>query len=274
MTDMVANPNQPPTPEPVLRIRGLSKAFGAKRVLDRLDLDVREGECLAILGPSGCGKSVLLKHIIGLLAPDEGEIFYRGRSICDMGDEELNAVRREFGMLFQGAALFDSLTVGENVSFALREHTNLSPAEIAARVDEKLALVGLPGIARLKPSELSGGMKKRVGLARAIAMDPRVILYDEPTTGLDPVMVTIIDMLTKRMNERLGVTTILVTHDLVSAFRVADRLAMHFGGRIIATGTPEEFRSSGNEIVQQFIRGSAEGPITEMHHNLRFGVSA
>lgn len=255
--------------EPILTIRGLSKSFGRKKVLDDLSLEVRQGECLAILGPSGCGKSVLLKHIIGLLSPDEGEILYRGRSICEMGDDELNALRREFGMLFQGAALFDSLSVGENVSFGLREHTSLSKAEIDAIVDEKLAVVGLPGIAQMKPSELSGGMKKRVGLARAIAMNPRVILYDEPTTGLDPVMVTIIDGLMKRMNRDFDVTTLLVTHDLVSAFRVADRLAMHFGGKIIATGTPEEFRKSDNEIVRQFIQGSAEGPITEMHHSVR-----
>ena len=255
--------------EPILKIRGICKSFGRKKVLDGLDLDVYEGEVLAILGPSGCGKSVLLKHIIGLLTPDEGEIFYRGRAVCEMNEEELNALRRDFGMLFQGAALFDSLTVGENVSFGLREHTRLGPAEIEAIVEEKLALVGLPGIARMRPAELSGGMKKRVGLARAIAMNPKVILYDEPTTGLDPVMVTIIDTLTKRMNEKLGVTTVLVTHDLVSAFRVADRLAMHFGGRIIAVGTPAEFRASGNEIVKQFITGSTEGPITEMHESVR-----
>lgn len=261
--------NDTATREPLIRIRGLSKRFGGKLVLNQLDLDVYEGEILVVLGPSGCGKSVLLKHIIGLLAPDEGEILYRGKSICEMDEEELNSVRKEFGMLFQGAALFDSLTVGENISFGLREHTDLPMDEIQRIVNEKLTLVGMPGIADMKPSELSGGMKKRVGLARAIAMNPKVLLYDEPTTGLDPVMVTIIDQLTRDMNQKLDITTVLVTHDMVSAYRNADRMAMHFNGRIIATGTVEEFRQSDNEIVQQFIQGSAEGPITEMHHSIR-----
>ncbi len=254
--------------EPLIKIRGLNKKFGNKVILKDLDLDVYEGEILVILGPSGCGKSVLLKHIIGLLEPDSGEIYYKNKAISSLTDEELNELRKEFGMLFQGAALFDSLTVGDNISFGLREHTDLSKEKIDAIVEEKLAMVGMPGIANMKPSELSGGMKKRVGLARAIAMDPHVILYDEPTTGLDPVMVTIIDKLTKRMNEKPNVTTILVTHDMVSAFRIADRMAMHFGGSIIETGTVEEFKNSKNEIVKQFVTGSAEGPITKIHNSV------
>jgi phospholipid/cholesterol/gamma-HCH transport system ATP-binding protein len=255
--------------EPLIKIRNICKSFGNKKVLDNLNLDIYKGEILVILGPSGCGKSVLLKHIMGLLQPDEGDIFYKGKSICKLNEIELNEIRKDFGMLFQGAALFDSLTVGENVSFGLREHTNLSKEEIDKIVEEKLAMVGLPGISHMNPAELSGGMKKRVGLARAIAMNPKVILYDEPTTGLDPVMVTVIDQLTKRVNSSPDITTILVTHDMVSAFRIADRLAMHFNGRIIETGTIEEFKNSKNEVVQQFITGAADGPITREHHSIK-----
>jgi phospholipid/cholesterol/gamma-HCH transport system ATP-binding protein len=251
--------------ETIISVEGLFKAFGAKKVLKGLTIDVKKGEILVIIGPSGCGKSVLLKHIMGLLSPDSGSIYYAGNEVTKFNEAEFNIMRKRFGMLFQGAALFDSLTVGENISFGLREHTNLSKTAIDKIVNEKLELVGMPGIAELKPAQLSGGMKKRVGLARAIAMDPDVLLYDEPTTGLDPVMVTIIDKLTVDMNKKLGCTTILVTHDMKSAFRIADRIAMHFNGQIIEVGTRDEIMRSTNPVVKQFIDGSEDGPITLSH---------
>lgn len=251
--------------ETVISVRDLHKAFGPKKVLRGLTIDVRKGEILVIIGPSGCGKSVLLKHIMGLLTPDSGSIYYAGKEVTRFSEAEFNVMRKRFGMLFQGAALFDSLTVGENISFGLREHTDLPKSAIDKIVNEKLELVGMPGIADLKPAQLSGGMKKRVGLARAIAMDPDVLLYDEPTTGLDPVMVTIIDKLTVDMNRKLGCTTILVTHDMKSAFRIADRIAMHFNGQIIEVGTRDEIMRSTNPVVKQFIDGSEEGPITLSH---------
>ena len=251
--------------ETIISVKDLFKSFGAKKVLKGLTIDVKKGEILVIIGPSGCGKSVLLKHIMGLLSPDSGAIYYAGNEVTKFSEAEFNTMRKRFGMLFQGAALFDSLTVGENISFGLREHTNLSKTEIDKIVNEKLELVGMAGIAELKPSQLSGGMKKRVGLARAIAMDPDVLLYDEPTTGLDPVMVTIIDKLTVDMNKKFGCTTILVTHDMKSAFRIADRIAMHFNGQIIEVGTRDEIMRSTNPVVKQFIEGSEDGPITLSH---------
>ncbi len=251
--------------ETILSVKNVFKTFQDKKVLNGLSIDVKKGEILVIIGPSGCGKSVLLKHIIGLLNPDSGNIYYGSHDITKFSEYELNRMRMTFGMLFQGAALFDSLTVGENVSFGLREHTKLSKAEIDKIVEEKLTLVGMPGIANLKPAQLSGGMKKRVGLARAIAMNPEVLLYDEPTTGLDPVMTTIIDKLTIDMNKKLGCTTILVTHDMKSAFRIADRIAMHFNGQIIYSGTKDEIKNSSDPIVRQFIDGTEEGPITLAH---------
>jgi len=251
--------------ETIISVKDLFKSFGVKKVLKGLTIDVKKGEILVIIGPSGCGKSVLLKHIMGLLSPDSGAIYYAGNEVTKFSEAEFNIMRKRFGMLFQGAALFDSLTVGENISFGLREHTNLSKTEIDKIVNEKLELVGMSGIAELKPSQLSGGMKKRVGLARAIAMDPDVLLYDEPTTGLDPVMVTIIDKLTVDMNKKFGCTTILVTHDMKSAFRIADRIAMHFDGQIIEVGTRDEIMRSTNPVVKQFIEGSEDGPITLSH---------
>ncbi|HNY12466.1 MAG TPA: ABC transporter ATP-binding protein [Candidatus Wallbacteria bacterium] len=251
--------------ETVISVKNIFKSFQSKKVLTGLSVDVRKGEIFVIIGPSGCGKSVLLKHIMGLLTPDSGGIYFNGLDLTKFSENELNEMRKKFGMLFQGAALFDSLTVGENISFGLREHTDKSKREIEKIVNEKLELVGMPGIADLKPSQLSGGMKKRVGLARAIAMDPEVLLYDEPTTGLDPVMVTIIDKLTKDMNRKLGCTTIVVTHDMKSAFRIADRIGMHFQGQIIETGTCEEIEKTNNPIVRQFIEGAEEGPITLSH---------
>jgi len=254
--------------ETIISVKNIFKSFQSKKVLTGISIDIRKGEIFVIIGPSGCGKSVLLKHIMGLLKPDSGEIYYNGLDVTKFGESDLNKMRIKFGMLFQGAALFDSLTVGENISFGLREHTDKPKEEIDRIVNEKLELVGMPGIADLKPSQLSGGMKKRVGLARAIAMDPEVLLYDEPTTGLDPVMVTIIDKLTIDMNKKLGCTTILVTHDMKSAFHIADRIGMHFQGKIIETGTREEIEKTSNPVVRQFIEGAEEGPITLSHTSI------
>jgi phospholipid/cholesterol/gamma-HCH transport system ATP-binding protein len=245
----------------MIRIRGLRKRLGNKQVLDGVDLDIGAGETVVVMGRSGTGKSVLLKHIIGLMVPDEGTIEIEGENIVGMRERELDAVRRHFGMLFQGAALFDSLTVGENVGVGLREHQRLDDAEVRLRVAQRLEWVGLSGVEQMKPASLSGGMRKRVGLARAIAMDPQYILYDEPTTGLDPIMADAIDQLIRSMQKRLGVTSVVVTHDMVSAYKVADRIAMLHDGRIVFTGTAEETRTTSNPMVQQFVSGSSTGPI-------------
>ncbi|HEY3217261.1 MAG TPA: ABC transporter ATP-binding protein [Candidatus Eisenbacteria bacterium] len=245
----------------MIRIRGLKKRLGSKQVLDGVDLEIRTGESVVVMGRSGTGKSVLLKHVIGLMAPDEGSIEVDGQEIVGIKETELNQVRKRFGMLFQGAALFDSLTVGENVGLALREHLRLPEDRIRARVAERLSWVGLSGVEDMKPASLSGGMRKRVGLARAIAMDPQFILYDEPTTGLDPIMADVIDQLIRSLQRKLGVTTVVVTHDMVSAYKLADRLAMLHDGQMVFVGTPEETRGTPNPLVRQFVEGSSQGPI-------------
>ncbi len=245
----------------MIRIRGLSKKLGRKQVLKDLDLDIPTGRNTVIMGPSGTGKSVLLKHIIGLMTPDSGTIEVDGRVVTGLGERGWNEVRMRFGMLFQGSALFDSLTVGENIALPLREHTDLTEAEIRDRVAERLEWVGLRGVEDMKPASLSGGMRKRVGLARAIAMDPAYILYDEPTTGLDPIMSDVINRLVRGLQERIGATSIIVTHDMASAWQLGDRLALLHGGKVVFTGTPEEARTTGNELVRQFVEGSSEGPI-------------
>jgi len=245
----------------MIAIRGLTKRLGRKQVLDGLDLDVRTGETLVVLGPSGTGKSVLLKHIIGLMRPDAGSIQVNGEEIVGMDERRLDKMRLKFGMLFQGAALFDSMTVGENVGLSLTEHTRMSGAEIRRRVSERLEWVGLKDVEQMKPASLSGGMKKRVGLARALAMDPEVILYDEPTTGLDPITGDVINQLIRAMQQRLGVTSIVVTHELMSAYKVGDRMSMIYQGRVVFTGTPGEVRDTSNPMVRQFIEGSSAGPI-------------
>ncbi|MFQ5894639.1 MAG: ABC transporter ATP-binding protein [Nitrospinota bacterium] len=242
-------------------IEGLYKSFDGTRVLRGLDLKVPEGQTTAIIGRSGEGKSVLLKHMIGLLCPDRGRVLVDGEDICTLRGRELNRVRRKFGMLFQQAALFDSMTVGQNVAFPLVEHTRLSRREIERVVREKLRLVGLGGLEARMPGQLSGGQRKRVGLARAIALEPEILLYDEPTTGLDPVLADAIDRLIRRMQERLRVTSVVISHDISSAFKVAHRVAMLYEGRIIAEGTPDEIRQSHHPVVRQFLAGSAEGPI-------------
>lgn len=247
-----------------ITIADLHKSFGANHVLRGVNLTVEPGESMVIIGGSGSGKSVLIKHIIGLLKPDRGSILVNGEEVTTMRERQLKELRKKFGMLFQAAALFDSLTVGENVAFALVEHTRLSRAEIADRVREKLTLVGLPDTEDLFPSELSGGMKKRVGLARALAIEPEVILYDEPTTGLDPIMADAINDLIVEMRERFAITSIAITHDMVSAYKIGHRLAMLYQGKIIFTGTPEECKNTTDPMVRQFITGSSVGPITSV----------
>lgn len=242
----------------MIRIRGLRKKLGGKQVLDGIELDVPAGCTLVILGRSGTGKSVLLKHIIGLMQPDEGTIEVDGQIITGLSERELNEVRKRFGMLFQSAALFDSLSVGENIALPLREHTRMTPAEISQRVRERLEWVGMQGIEENRTSSLSGGMRKRVGLARAIAMDPAYILYDEPTTGLDPIMADVINRLIRSLQKRIGVTSIVVTHDLHSAMQVGDELALIHEGRVVFTGTPAEARETESVLVRQFIEGNSE----------------
>ena len=247
----------------MIEVKDLSKTFGSQQVLNRLNLTINTGETMVIIGRSGCGKSVLLKHIIGILKPDEGKVSIDGVDITKLSGRSLDRLRTQFGMLFQNAALFDSMSVGENVAFPLREHTAMEAGQIARRVKECLQLVGLNNVERLSPSELSGGMRKRVGLARALSMSPQIMLYDEPTTGIDPIMADIINELIILLRDRLKVTSIVVTHDMVSASKVADRIAMLYNGSIIAVGTPKEIQASNNAYVQQFIRGAADGPIQE-----------
>ena len=241
----------------MIEIINLRKSFEGHRVLDGVNLTVRDGETMVVIGRSGGGKSVLLKHIVGLMPPDEGQVIVDGDEVSRRNGQGVGQAHG-FAMLFQGAALFDSLTVGENVAFPLREHTKMAEEEIQARVRECLGLVGLAGIEHLKPAELSGGMKKRVGLARALALQPKVILYDEPTTGIDPIMSDSINKLIKGLHDRLKVTSIVVTHDMVSAYFVGDRIAMLHEGKIEEVGTVEQIRSTRNPVVQQFILGKSE----------------
>ncbi|MBI4343190.1 MAG: ABC transporter ATP-binding protein [Candidatus Omnitrophica bacterium] len=247
----------------MIEIQELRKAFNEHPVLDGVNLTIKTGETMVIIGRSGCGKSVLLKHLIGLIAPDAGRILIDGTDITALAGPALDKMRLKFGMLFQGAALFDSMTVEENVSFALHEHTTASEAEINQRVEECLQAVGLERVEAMYPAELSGGMRKRVGLARSIAMHPEIILYDEPTTGIDPITGDSINNLIIELRDRLKVTSVVVTHDMKSAYKVADRIAMLYNGNIIQVGTPEEIRGSASATVQQFITGQADGPIQQ-----------
>jgi phospholipid/cholesterol/gamma-HCH transport system ATP-binding protein len=246
----------------MIEIINLCKSFNSHLVLDNLNLNIKKGETMVIIGRSGCGKSVLLKHIIGIMKPDSGQVIIDNVDITKLDQRELNNFRMKFGMLFQGAALFDSLSIGENVGFALYEHTNLSSSQIQKRISECLAHVGLYGIEHLKPAELSGGMRKRVGLARAICVNPEIIMYDEPTTGVDPIMGDAINDLIVSLHDKLNVTSIAVTHDMVSAYKIADRIGMLYEGKIIAVGTPDEIKNTKDPVVKQFITGAATGPIT------------
>ncbi|MEA3347141.1 MAG: ABC transporter ATP-binding protein [Candidatus Auribacterota bacterium] len=247
----------------MIEIIDIHKSFGELEVLKGVNLSVKRGETIVIIGRSGCGKSVLLKHLIGILTPDSGKLLFNDVDISQMKENELIEHRKKFGMLFQAAALFDSLSVKENVAFGLREHMDLSEEEIERITSEKLSLVGLYAVKGKKPAELSGGMRKRVGLARAFAMDPAIILYDEPTTGLDPITSDIINELIVKFKKELNVTSFAVTHDMKSAYKIADRIAMLYDGKIIESGTPEEIQNTSNPIVRQFIAGSSKGPIAE-----------
>lgn len=241
------------SPDALIRFERLVKAFGPKVIYDQLDLEVRSGETLTVIGGSGTGKSVLLKCLIGLEHPDAGRVIFEGEEVSGFSEAQFLPVRRKVAMVFQGAALFDSLSVGENIAYPLREHfPELSAAELRDRVAHKLELVNLPGIEDMRPADLSGGMRKRVGLARAIATDPEVILWDEPTTGLDPISTRIIDELIVSMKEKLGCTSIVVTHDMESAFAVSDRIAMLANRRIVQVGTVEEMRRSHLSEVRAF----------------------
>lgn len=247
----------------MIELKNLKKNFNTLKVLDGVSLAIPDGNTYVIIGRSGCGKSVLLKHIEGILKPDSGQVIINGKDLSKMTDKELNALRMKMAMVFQGGALFDSLTVGENVGFGLIEYEHLSNKEILERVEESLCLVGLCGIGNIMPSELSGGMKKRVALARALCIKPEIILYDEPTTGVDPITADSINELIKGLHDKLKVISIVVTHDMKSAYKVADRIAMLYQGKIIAEGTPGEIQESDHPVVHQFINGLAQGPITE-----------
>lgn len=245
----------------MIDIRDIHKYFGKNHVLRGVDLKVEKGESMVVIGGSGSGKSVLLKHIIGTLKPDRGTVFIDSADISTLSEKELYEIRKRFGMLFQMAALFDSMKVWENVSFSLVRHGKLREKEAKDFAIEKLKMVGLVGVEDLMPSELSGGMKKRVGLARAIAHEPEILLYDEPTTGLDPIMADAINDLIVEMKKRLSVTSVAITHDMQSAYKIADRIAMLYQGKIIEVGTPKQIKNTSNPIVKQFITGSAVGPI-------------
>jgi phospholipid/cholesterol/gamma-HCH transport system ATP-binding protein len=246
----------------MIELKNIHKSFGGNHVLRGVSLYIEKGESVVVIGGSGSGKSVLLKHIIGLLKPDEGEVIVDSAVLSQLDEDGLNEVRKKFGMLFQSSALFDSMSVWENVGFGLKRHTELRDREIKEIAVEKLRMVGLVGIEDEMPSELSGGMRKRVGLARAIAMEPEILLYDEPTTGLDPIMADAINDLIIEMRERLNITSLAITHDMKSAFKIADTIAMLYNGLIIEKGTSEEIKNTSDPVVRQFIEGSAAGPIT------------
>ncbi|HBB17823.1 MAG: ABC transporter ATP-binding protein [Syntrophus sp. RIFOXYC2_FULL_54_9] len=248
----------------MIKLVDLHKSFRTQKVLDGLDLEIEAGKTTVIIGRSGGGKSVLLKHIIGLIRPDSGEVLIDGTDITRLGDRDLNEIRKKFGMLFQEAALFDSMTVGENVAFPLREHTRMKEEDIRRTVADRLNAVGLTGVEEKMPSELSGGMRKRVGLARAIAMQPQIVLFDEPTTGLDPVMTEAINRLIIETQKNFNLTAVVISHDIQSIFTVGHRIAMLYEGKIIAYGTPEELKASRNPVIVQFLAGSIDGPIRIM----------
>jgi len=244
-----------------LEVRGLSRSFGSRKILADVNFKLKHGEILIIMGGSGCGKSTLLRHIIGSLKPDTGEIYIDGTEITKLNDRELSKVRKSFGMLFQTGALFNSLTVGENVALPILESSDVSSIIADLVVKLKLELVGLTGFEHLKPAQISGGMKKRVAMARALALDPTLLFCDEPTAGLDPVMTAVIDTLTVDLTKKLGISAVVVTHDMTSAFRIATQMIFLFEGRVIAAGTPDQIKNNPDPILQQFINGYADGPI-------------
>jgi phospholipid/cholesterol/gamma-HCH transport system ATP-binding protein len=241
------------TKEPIVRFAGVSKAFGDNVVLDRFDIELEAGATSVIIGPSGTGKSVFLKLLVGLMHPDSGEIWVDGVNVADASDRELYALRRRIGMLFQDGALFDSMSVADNIAFPLRRHTSLGEAAIAAKVTAVLDQVGLPGVQDQMPTELSGGMRKRVSLARAIITQPKIILFDEPNSGLDPVRSDEIDALIRRMKDELGITFVIISHDIVGTFRVADYIGMLYSGALLAQGTPSDLLHSRKDEVRRFL---------------------
>ena len=247
--------------EAIISLRNVSKVFQGKKIIDDVNLEIIHGETFVIMGCSGSGKSTLLRLMTGAIKPDEGKVLIKGKDIADISTEELDEVKKGFGMLFQYSALLDSLTVEENISLPLREHTKLAEEIIRIIVKMKLSLVGLRGFENYYPSQISGGMRKRVGLARAIALDPDIVFYDEPTSGLDPVVGGVIDKLIKDLSGKLLITSVVVTHDMQSVFRIADRIAMIHKGQVIEVGTPEAIRNSNNPYIQQFINARPLGPI-------------
>ena len=245
----------------MIQVKGLIKRFGDRAVLDGLNLTIPEGKITVIMGGSGCGKSTFLKNLIGLLRPDEGEIWIEGKNVASLSEKEFDEVRKKFGMLFQGAALFNSLTVGENVALPLKEHTDLSEEITRIIVKIKLELVGLTGFEGFYPHQISGGMKKRVALARAIALDPKIVFYDEPGAGLDPITAGMIDQLILDLSRKLKITSVVVTHEMKSAFRIADQMVVLHRGRVVVEGSPEAIQQSKDPYVRQFIHGEPEGAI-------------
>lgn len=245
----------------MIKVKNLNKSFGSKRVLRCVDIEVNDGETLVIIGSSGTGKSILLKNMVGLVKPTSGSIMIDDVEITSCSLSELHEAQKKMGYVFQEAALFDSLTIEENVAFGLRNLTKLNDEEISKRVGQCLGMVGLKNVEKLKPAELSGGMKKRAGLARAIAYQPKYIFYDEPTTGLDPIMSDVISDLIINLRQHLKITSVVVTHDMKSAYKIADRIIMLYKGEVIFSGTPEETKSTDNPVVRQFVEGSSHGPI-------------
>ncbi|HPM42711.1 MAG TPA: ABC transporter ATP-binding protein [Candidatus Omnitrophota bacterium] len=247
--------------EVVIKAENVVRKFGERTILNGISLEVYKGETFVIMGGSGCGKSTFLRHLIGALKPDSGKVYLLGQELSALNEDELDKVKKRIGMSFQSAALFDSMTVGDNVSLPLKEHTKLDKSVIDIVVKMKLEMVGLRGFEGLMPSQLSGGMRKRVALARAIVMDPEVVFYDEPTAGLDPIVAGVIDKLILDLSKKLAITSVVVTHDMKSVFSIADRVAMLYEGRVLEVGTPAEIKASKNQMVQQFINGSPDGPI-------------
>lgn len=257
-----ANRNGPePLSENIIEIKNIVKAFGPRTVLKDIDFAIPRGKTTVIIGASGCGKTTLLKMLVGYLKPDGGEILYDGVDIVPMNEDELDPIRRRFGILFQSGALFNSMTVGENVGLPLVEHTELDPKIIRMVVKMKLELVGLRGFEDLKPAQISGGMKKRVGLARAIALDPDIVFYDEPSAGLDPITAAVIDDLMRDLSQKLSITSVVVTHHMESAFKIADKMVMLHQGRVIAEGKPSDFENADDPLIKQFVEGLADGPV-------------
>ncbi len=247
--------------EIVIKSENVFRKFGDRAILNGISLEIYRGETFVIMGGSGCGKSTLLRHLIGALKPDSGKVYLLGKELSGLSEDKMDMIKKKIGMCYQSAALFDSMTVGDNVSLPLREHTKLDKSVIDIVVKMKLEMVGLRGFEDLMPSQLSGGMRKRVGLARAIVMDPEIIFYDEPTAGLDPIVAGVIDKLILDLSQKLSITSVVVTHDMKSVFSIADRVAMLYEGKVLEVGKPDEIKNSSNPMVQQFIVGSPDGPI-------------